>query len=201
MTPDDILDSWWVTFLTSPQLIHVASLLHDDVIDTAETRRGSPSINAKFGDKAAILGGLYCILQLAIIIGHVYLKSVMFSGDFLLARASLLLARLRNCDVTELMAQVIADLVTGEVMQVCLFALAILCSTLQIWALSLACVIRCGHWRLPAIALKSNLTTISPSHTIRQPLSWQMAAGAQLCWPVPLIIFKAPRPNMESTLV
>jgi octaprenyl-diphosphate synthase len=37
--------------------IHTASLLHDDVIDRAETRRGLPSINAKFGDFTAIMLG------------------------------------------------------------------------------------------------------------------------------------------------
>jgi len=38
-------------------MIHTASLLHDDVIDEAMTRRGVPSINAMFGNKFAILGG------------------------------------------------------------------------------------------------------------------------------------------------
>jgi hexaprenyl-diphosphate synthase len=76
------------------EMIHVASLLHDDVIDTAESRRGSPSAPAAFGNKLSILG-----------------------GDFLLARASVALARLRNNEVVELLATVIANLVEGEVMQ------------------------------------------------------------------------------------
>ena len=33
------------------ELIHVASLLHDDVIDSAGTRRGKKSLNAVFGNK------------------------------------------------------------------------------------------------------------------------------------------------------
>lgn len=76
------------------EMIHVASLLHDDVIDSSELRRGSPSAPAAFGNKLSILG-----------------------GDFLLARASVALARLRNCEVVELLATVIANLVEGEVMQ------------------------------------------------------------------------------------
>lgn len=75
-------------------MIHTASLLHDDVIDAADTRRGVSSVNAVFGNKLAILG-----------------------GDFLLARASVALARLRDVEVVELLSTVIDHLVRGEVMQ------------------------------------------------------------------------------------
>ena len=39
------------------ELIHAASLLHDDVIDDAFTRRGEASINATYGNKTAIMLG------------------------------------------------------------------------------------------------------------------------------------------------
>ncbi|CZT49993.1 probable prenyl transferase [Rhynchosporium secalis] len=76
------------------ELIHTASLLHDDVIDHSVSRRGSPSANLEFGNKMAVL-----------------------AGDFLLGRASVALARLRDPEVTELLATVIANLVEGEFMQ------------------------------------------------------------------------------------
>lgn len=76
------------------ELIHVASLLHDDVIDNAATRRGLRALNIEFGNKLAIL-----------------------AGDFLLARASVTLASLRDADVIMLLSTVIEHLVTGEVMQ------------------------------------------------------------------------------------
>lgn len=76
------------------EMIHTASLLHDDVIDEADTRRGVPSVNKVFGAKLAIL-----------------------AGDFLLARSSVCLARLRNLEAVELMSTVIEHLVKGEVMQ------------------------------------------------------------------------------------
>ncbi|KAL1972260.1 hypothetical protein VTN31DRAFT_7479 [Thermomyces dupontii] len=76
------------------ELIHTASLLHDDVIDNAVTRRSAASANQQFGNKMAVL-----------------------AGDFLLGRASVALARLRNPEVTELLATVIANLVEGEFMQ------------------------------------------------------------------------------------
>lgn len=39
------------------ELIHTASLLHDDVVDNATKRRGLPSVNAKFGNNTALLAG------------------------------------------------------------------------------------------------------------------------------------------------
>jgi octaprenyl-diphosphate synthase len=39
------------------EMIHAASLLHDDVLDNAETRRGEPSINALYSDHTAIMFG------------------------------------------------------------------------------------------------------------------------------------------------
>ncbi|KAL9640199.1 MAG: hypothetical protein Q9204_000796 [Flavoplaca sp. TL-2023a] len=76
------------------ELIHTASLLHDDVIDNSISRRSSPSANISFGNKMAVL-----------------------AGDFLLGRASVALARLRDAEVVELLATVIANLVEGEFMQ------------------------------------------------------------------------------------
>jgi len=76
------------------ELIHTASLLHDDVIDNSVSRRSNPSANIAFGNKMAVL-----------------------AGDFMLGRASVALARLRDPEVTELLATVIANLVEGEFMQ------------------------------------------------------------------------------------
>ncbi len=39
------------------ELVHSASLMHDDILDAAPTRRGTPSLNAEFGIKAAVLAG------------------------------------------------------------------------------------------------------------------------------------------------
>ena len=76
------------------EMIHVASLLHDDVIDGADLRRGAASAPAAFGNKYAILG-----------------------GDFLLGRASAALSRLGESEVVELIASVINNLVEGEILQ------------------------------------------------------------------------------------
>ncbi|OMH78770.1 putative hexaprenyl pyrophosphate synthase, mitochondrial [Zancudomyces culisetae] len=76
------------------ELIHTASLIHDDIVDQAATRRGMPATHKVFGNKMAVL-----------------------AGDFFLARASMSLARLRNPEVVELLATVIMDLVEGEFKQ------------------------------------------------------------------------------------
>ncbi|KAA8514892.1 hypothetical protein F0562_018071 [Nyssa sinensis] len=76
------------------EMIHVASLLHDDVLDDADTRRGIGSLNFVMGNKLAVL-----------------------AGDFLLSRACVALASLKNTDVVSLIATVVEHLVTGETMQ------------------------------------------------------------------------------------
>ena len=76
------------------EMIHVASLLHDDVIDNSPLRRGAPSAPAAFGNKLSVL-----------------------AGDFLLGRASAALSRLGENEVVELIASVIANLVEGEILQ------------------------------------------------------------------------------------
>ncbi|XP_057815639.1 solanesyl-diphosphate synthase 1, mitochondrial isoform X1 [Cryptomeria japonica] len=76
------------------EMIHVASLLHDDVLDDAETRRGISSLNFMMGNKLAVL-----------------------AGDFLLSRASVALASLKDTEVVELLSKVLEHLVTGEIMQ------------------------------------------------------------------------------------
>lgn len=76
------------------EMIHTASLLHDDVIDEATTRRGKKSVNMVFTDKQTIL-----------------------AGDYILSKASIALARLGNCKAVELIAEIIEDLVKGEIMQ------------------------------------------------------------------------------------
>ncbi|KAH0889477.1 hypothetical protein HID58_051906 [Brassica napus] len=72
----------------------VASLLHDDVLDDADTRRGVGSLNFVMGNKISVL-----------------------AGDFLLSRACVALAALKNTEVVSLLATVVEHLVTGETMQ------------------------------------------------------------------------------------
>ncbi|KAK3551697.1 hypothetical protein QTP70_022561 [Hemibagrus guttatus] len=76
------------------EMIHTASLVHDDVIDGADMRRGKNTINEVWGERKAIL-----------------------AGDFILSAASMALARIGNTTVVSVLSQVIEDLVRGEFMQ------------------------------------------------------------------------------------
>jgi hexaprenyl-diphosphate synthase len=75
-------------------MLHTASLLHDDVIDSSALRRGAPSAPSLFSNKLSVL-----------------------SGNFVLGRASTALARLGNHEVTQLISSVISNLVEGEILQ------------------------------------------------------------------------------------
>lgn len=76
----------------SLEMVHMATLIHDDVIDNASTRRGRPTACAEYGNTFAIL-----------------------AGDSLLARAMLLLARDGDVDLVRVVAESIADVAQGEV--------------------------------------------------------------------------------------
>ena len=52
------------------EYLHVATLLHDDVIDHADTRRGKPSVNSQFGLVAAILAGDFLLARSMTIVGE-----------------------------------------------------------------------------------------------------------------------------------
>ena len=53
------------------EMLHNASLLHDDVIDHADSRRGQSSVNNRFGNTAAILAGDYLLAQVMSILHEV----------------------------------------------------------------------------------------------------------------------------------
>ena len=82
-----------VTGAAIVELVHIGSLHHDDVIDEAETRRGVPSVNARWSNIVAIL-----------------------SGDFLLAQASVLAASL-GAEVAGLVGRTIGELCRGEILE------------------------------------------------------------------------------------
>jgi heptaprenyl diphosphate synthase len=84
-------DSWEVTTAAAViEMVHLATLYHDDVMDEAAVRRGAPSANARWGNNVAIL-----------------------AGDYLFATASRLVSRL-GPEAVRLIAETFAQLVTGQ---------------------------------------------------------------------------------------
>ena len=76
------------------EMIHTASLVHDDVVDESALRRGVPTVHSSFSNKVAVL-----------------------AGDFLFAQSSWHLANLDNLRVVKLLSRVIMDLAEGEIQQ------------------------------------------------------------------------------------
>src|SRR5260370_2099037 len=53
------------------EMVHLATLIHDDIVDNALTRLGSPTINAIWGNNIAILLGHYYFPKPAVLIPHI----------------------------------------------------------------------------------------------------------------------------------
>jgi all-trans-nonaprenyl-diphosphate synthase len=76
------------------EMIHTASLVHDDVVDEADLRRNVATVNSLFDNRIAVL-----------------------AGDFLFAQSSWYLANLDNLEVVKLLSQVIKEFAEGEIIQ------------------------------------------------------------------------------------
>lgn len=77
------------------EMIHMATLIHDDVIDESNSRRGRPTANAVFGNRASIL-----------------------TGDVLLSKAMRLLAMDGDLEIIRMVAEVVVAMSEGEVAEV-----------------------------------------------------------------------------------
>jgi octaprenyl-diphosphate synthase len=78
------------------ELIHLASLIHDDILDKATVRRGKPSINTVLGNDISIV-----------------------FGDYIYSKAFELIGKCRNQDIFECISQAIYIMCEGELIQVC----------------------------------------------------------------------------------
>jgi octaprenyl-diphosphate synthase len=76
------------------EIIHMATLVHDDVLDSAATRRGKPTAAAVFGNTAAIM-----------------------SGDVFLAKAMLLLSADGDLEIIKTVSQAVCEIAEGEVFE------------------------------------------------------------------------------------
>ena len=79
---------------TFVEMVHSATIIHDDVVDDADQRRGKTSVKAQFGNLSAVL-----------------------AGDFLLAKAMLLLAQPNDHAILQEMLSTTAAMSEGELMQ------------------------------------------------------------------------------------
>ncbi|MCD1260220.1 polyprenyl synthetase family protein [Paenibacillus athensensis] len=80
------------------ELIHMATLVHDDVIDDADTRRGQLTVRAKWDNRIA-----------------------MYTGDYIFAKALGVVTRIPNPAVHQIMSKAIVEMCIGEMEQIRFF--------------------------------------------------------------------------------
>ncbi len=78
----------------SIEFIHTSTLLHDDVVDVSDLRRGKPTANVIWGNSAAVLG-----------------------GDFLYSRTFQLLVHIGNIEALSVLAEIYNQIAEGEMLQ------------------------------------------------------------------------------------
>jgi octaprenyl-diphosphate synthase len=83
-----------VVLATVLEMIHCATLIHDDVIDEADTRRGRPSANSRWGNEVTVL-----------------------FGDYMFAKAMQIALRAESLEVMELLAEATLRMTEGEMLQ------------------------------------------------------------------------------------
>lgn len=76
------------------EFIHTATLLHDDVVDMSQLRRGRPTANAQWGNAPSVL-----------------------VGDFLYSRAFQMMVQINNMDVMDILSSTTNQIAEGEVQQ------------------------------------------------------------------------------------
>jgi len=79
----------------SVEMLHLASLVHDDVIDTSEIRRGVSSLHSLFGNKIAVL-----------------------AGDYMLAQSSIFVINEEDHRISSCLANAASSLVAGEILEI-----------------------------------------------------------------------------------
>jgi geranylgeranyl pyrophosphate synthase len=84
-----------VTVAAAVEMLHTATLVHDDLIDGATLRRGEPTLNALWDSAATIL-----------------------AGDFLFSQAAYLGAQAESVEVMQMFAKTLSIIVNGEVNQI-----------------------------------------------------------------------------------
>lgn len=90
----DHQDGNHIDLATAIELVHTATLLHDDVVDNSNLRRGRKTTNAIWGNEASVL-----------------------VGDFLYSRAFQLIVKLKNLEILQIFANATNIIAEGEILQ------------------------------------------------------------------------------------
>ncbi len=83
-----------ISIAAAVEMVHGASLIHDDVIDSTDVRRGTPTLNSVTGNRFAVL-----------------------LGDFLLCQALLAVAELDRVRLLQVVASAVAEMTAGQILE------------------------------------------------------------------------------------
>ncbi len=105
------------------EMIHTATLVHDDVIDVSKTRRGRPSTNVVWGNHTAVLAGDWLYMQafqVALRERNFHLLDVLISLTQMMVEGELLqLERLHRADISETDYMELVDRKTASLFSAC----------------------------------------------------------------------------------
>ena len=105
------------------ELLHTASLVHDDVVDESDQRRGQPSVNAEYNNKVAVLVGDYilstALLRVALSDNHEIVQNLAELGRTLAAGEILQLSNISNQEISEDVYYQVIDQKTAVLFEAC----------------------------------------------------------------------------------
>ena len=105
------------------ELLHTASLVHDDVVDESDQRRGQPSVNAEYNNKVAVLVGDYilstALLRVALSDNHEIVQELAELGRTLAAGEILQLSNISNQEISEDVYYQVIDQKTAVLFEAC----------------------------------------------------------------------------------
>ena len=105
------------------ELLHTASLVHDDVVDESSERRGQPSVNASYNNKVAVLVGDYilstALLRVALSDNHRIVQILADLGRTLAAGEVLQLSNISNHEISEDVYYQVIDKKTAALFEAC----------------------------------------------------------------------------------
>ncbi len=112
-----------VALATAVELLHMATLVHDDVVDEAGTRRGRPTANALYGNTVTVLTGDYLLARAVRLIAHdgdLEMIRAVSDASVLLAEGEVLqLLHVGRVDVSEQDYFEVTRRKTGSLLEVC----------------------------------------------------------------------------------
>ena len=105
------------------ELLHTASLVHDDVVDESSERRGQPSVNASYNNKVAVLVGDYilstALLRVALSSNQRIVQHLAELGRTLAAGEVLQLSNISNQEISEDVYYQVIDKKTAALFESC----------------------------------------------------------------------------------